>query len=176
MLTAKNLERLIEFENRLRSEYQGQLDAQSAQIENCSKERQEQQAIIDKQLKLIATLSTQATANKHTEQLNRELNQRCENLSEKIATHKQHLKALQKDLAEERAQVKTLTQFDPAKMKKNLDANKKKLAEKTAANDLLQRAVNKSRTEKAEVQSKITELETKLAQLEDTEPVELAAA
>ena len=33
MLTAKNLERLIELENKLRSEYQVQLDAKSAEID-----------------------------------------------------------------------------------------------------------------------------------------------
>ena len=79
---------------------------------------------------------------------------------------------MQKDLAEERAEIKTLKQFDPAKMKKNLDASKKKLAEKTTASDLLQKSLNKSKTENVELQAKVKELEAKLAELEPTEQVD----
>ena len=61
-------------------------------------------------------------------------------------------------------------------MKKNLDANKKKLAEKTAANDLLQRSGNKTRNENAELQLKIKELEARLAELEETEEAETEEA
>ena len=103
MLTTKNLEKLIELEQSLRTEYQAQLDAKSAEIESCFKEREKQQAVITKQLEQIASLSTQASANKRIEQLNRELHQRCENLQEEVATAKMRLKTLQKDLAEERA-------------------------------------------------------------------------
>ena len=169
MLTAKNLERVIELESKLRSEYQVQLDAKSAEVESFIKEKEEQQAVIAKQLEQIKTLSTEASANKKIEQRNRELHQRCGNLQEELAAQKKRLKALQKDLAQERAQISTLKQFDPAKMKKNLDASKKKLAEKTVANDLLQRTLNKTKTEKAQLQSKVEELEAKLALLEDTE-------
>ena len=178
MLTAKNLERMMELEERLRVEYQSQLDEKSAEIEQLSKAKEDQKAVIAKQLEQITTLSTQATANKHIEQLNRELNQRSENLSEKIATQKKQIKTLQKDLAEERAELKTLKQFDPAKMKKNLDASKKKLAEKTTANDLLQKSLNKTKNEKAELQQQVTELETKLEQFEsiDEKEEEEAAA
>jgi BMFP domain-containing protein YqiC len=56
-------------------------------------------------------------------------------------------------------------------MKKNLDANKKKLAEKTAANDLLQKSLSKTKTEKAELQRQVQELETKLAEFEPSEEV-----
>jgi len=52
---------------------------------------------------------------------------------------KQRVKALQKDLAAEKEQVKALTQYDSVRMKKNLDASKKKLAEKTSANEVLQK-------------------------------------
>ena len=97
------------------------------------------------------------------------MHQRCGNLQEELAAQKKRLKALQKDLAQERAEISRLKQFDPAKMKKNLDASKKKLAEKTVANDLLQRTLNKTKTEKAQLQSKLEELEAKLALLEDTE-------
>jgi chromosome segregation ATPase len=177
MLTAKNLERLIELEDKLRTEYQAQLDEKSAEIARVTQEKEEKQAVIAKQLEQITSLSTQATANKHVEQLNRELNQRSENLGEKVTAQKKQLKGLQKDLAQERAELKALKQFDPAKMKKNLDANKKKLAEKTAANELLQKAVNKAKNEKAELQQKVKELEAKLEQFESTEePVETVEA
>jgi chromosome segregation ATPase len=176
MLTTKNLERLIELEDKLRKEYQVQLDAKSTEIDQGIQKQEEQQAIIDKQLGKISTLSTEASANKRIEQLNRELTQRSQNLQEDVAKQKQRLKALQKDLAEERVEVKALKQFDPAKMKKNLDASKKKLAEKTAATDLLQKSLNKSKTENAELQHKVKELEARLAELEITEEAEEAAA
>lgn len=172
MLTAKNLERVMELENKLRSEYQVQLDAKSTEIEGYITEKEEQRAVIAKQLLQITTLSTESSKNKRIEQLNRELHQRCENLQEEITTQKKRLKGLQKDLAEERAEIKSLKQFDPAKMKKSLDASKKKLAEKTEANDLLQKSVNKSKTEKAELQQKVKELEAKLALTENAEEVE----
>jgi hypothetical protein len=168
---------MIALEDKLRAEYQVQLDDKSAEIESCIKEKEVQQATIARQLEQITTLSTQASANKRTEQLNRELNQRSENLAEEVATQKKRLKALQKDLAEERAEVKVLKQFDPAKMKKNLDANKKKLAEKTTANDLLQKSLSKfKKTENIELQRKVKELESKLAELENIEEDEAAAA
>jgi len=172
MLTAKNLEKFIELEDKLRAEYQVQLDAKSAEIERCMAEKEEQQAVIAKQLEQITSLSTHASANKRTEQLNRELQQRSENLQEEVTAQKKRLKSLQKDLAQEREEIKTLKQYDPARMKKNLDANKKKLAEKTAAADLLQKNLNKTKTEKAELQRQVKDLETRLAALEDTEEVE----
>ena len=176
MLTAKNLERMIALEDKLRTEYQARLDAKSAEIESCIKAKEEQQAVIAKQLEQIKTLSAEATTNKRIEQLNRELNHRCENLQEEIATQKKRLKGLQKDLAEEREELKTLKQFDPVKMKKNLDTNKKKLAEKTAATDLLQKSLNKARGEKAELERKVKELEARLGDLEGSEEVEDVAA
>lgn len=185
MLTAKNLERVIELENNLRSEYQVQLDAKSAEIESCIKQKEEQQAliakqseeqqaVIAKQLEQIRTLSAEASSNKRTEQLNREMHSRCDNLQEEIATQKARLKSLQTDLAEARTEVKTLKQFDPAKMKKNLDANKKKLAEKATATDLLQKSLNKSRAENTELEQKVKELEAKLSEFEEAEVSEVA--
>jgi chromosome segregation ATPase len=171
MLTTKNLEKLIELEQSLRTEYQVQLDAKSAEIESCIEDKEKQQAAIDRQLEQIGILSKESSANKRVEQLNRELHQRCENLQQEITTQKKRLKGLQNDLAEVRAEVKVLKQFDPARMKKNLDANKRKLAEKTAANDLLQKLLNQAKTEKSEAQRKVEELEAKLALLEDTEAV-----
>ena len=169
MLTTKNLEKLMELEERLRTEYQEQLDAKSAEIERSNKENEEQRATIARQLEQISSLSTEVSDNKRVAQLNRELHQRCENLKEEIETQKKRLKTLQKDLAEERAEIKTLKQYDPAKMKKNLDAGKKKLAEKTAANDLLQKSLNKTKNEKADLQRQVKELEARLAELEPAE-------
>jgi chromosome segregation ATPase len=169
MLTAKNLERVMELEEKLRAEYQVQLDAKSAEIESLTREKDEKQAAVEKQLEQIKSLSKDATANRKIEQLNRELHQRCENLQAEIATQKKRSKTLQKDLAQEREEIKVLKQFDPAKMKKNLDATKKKLAEKTSGNDLLQRSLNQTKSEKAELQRKVDELEAKLAQLEKSE-------
>jgi chromosome segregation ATPase len=183
MLTAKSLERIIELEDNLKAEYQVQLDAKTtaletktAELETATKDKEEQKAVIAKQLEQIQTLTTEAAGNKKVEQQNRELHQRCENLQEDVATLKKRMKGLQKDLAEERAELSTLKQFDPAKMKKNLDANKKKLAEKTTANDLLQKSLNKTKAESAEQQRTIKELEAKLAELEPAEEVEEAAA
>ena len=134
MLTANKLEKIIELEDNLRSEYQAKLDAKSADIERLQKELADQQerlqATIDRQLETITDLSEKATANQHVEQLNRELNNRSEKLQDEVATLKKRVKTLQKDLASERERVSTLTQYDPARMKKNLDANKKKLADK----------------------------------------------
>jgi len=169
MLTAKNLERIMELENSLRAEYQVQLDAKDAEIAAAAKEKEEQAAVIAKQLEQIKELSPQVAANKRVEQLNRELTQRCENLQEEISTQKKRIKTMQKDLAAEREQLKTLQQYDPARMKKNLDSNKKKLAEKTAAADLLQKNLNKTKSEKSELQREVESLEAKLAELEPAE-------
>ena len=163
---------MIALEDKLRAEYQIQLDTKSAETESLIKEKEDQQAVIAKQLEQIKALSVEATGNKKTVQQNRELHQRCENLQEDIGTQKSRTKALQKDLAEERAEIKTLKQFDPARMKKNLDASKKKLSEKTTAADLLQKSLNGARAEKAELQRKVTELEAKLVEFESTDEVE----
>jgi chromosome segregation ATPase len=169
MLTTKRLEKIIELEDSLRAEYQSQLDAKELEIETLSKQKSEQKAVIEKQLEQIQALSAQASANKKIEQQNREMHQRCENLKEEIASQKARLKSLQKDLSEERAEVTSLKQFDPAKMKKNLDASKRKLAEKVTATDLLQKSLNKSKAENSELQGKVKELETKLEEFEEVE-------
>ena len=94
-----------------------------------------------------------------------------------IAELKQRIKTLQKDLAAVREENKTLTQFDPVRMKKNLDASKKKLAEKTSAADLLQKTLSETKKENAELQRKVTELEAKVAEseAEDTDAPESEA-
>jgi predicted nuclease with TOPRIM domain len=166
MLTATKLEKIIELEDSLRSQYQAQLDEKSAEIERHIKETEAQKVIVEKQLEQLTKLSTASSSGKRLEQLNRELENRSKKLVEELATQKKRLKSLQKDLGEERAQVKALKQFDVAAMRKNLDASKKKLAEKTKANELLQKSLNKTKAENAEFQNKIKELETKLAELE----------
>lgn len=183
MLSLNKLEKIIELEEQLRNEYQGQLDKKTAEIENHVKQQAELQATVDtrqatieQQLATITDLSSKATANQRMEQLNRELTNRTEKLQEELTDLKKRVKTLQKDLAEERAQNKTLTQFDPARMKKNLDANKKKLAEKTRATEVLQKSLNTSKSENSELQSKLKELEAKLAELEPSQETEEAAA
>ena len=172
MLSTKNLERVIELEANLRAEYQGQIDAKTAEIEKATQKQEEQQAVIAKQLEQITELSTKATANKRIEQVNRELEARSEKLQEEVTSQKGRLKTLQKELAEERAEVKNLKQLDAASIKKNLVASKKKLAEKTTANDLLQKSVNKYKNENAVLERRVSELEARLAELEETSETE----
>ena len=172
MLTASKLEKIIELEDSLRSQYQDQLDAKSAEIELGIKKQQEQQVVIEKQLAQLTTISAEGTANKRTEQLNRELTHRCEKLEDEVATQKKRIKSLQKDLAEDRAEIKALKQYDAAAMKKNLDASKKKLAEKTTANEMLQKSSSKAKAENVKLQQKVSELEARLAVLEPEEDTE----
>lgn len=188
MLTASKLEQIIELENNLKAQYQVKLDAQSAQIASLVKEREDQEAltlkdkesqkaVIATQLEQITGLSKEASAKKHTEQLNRELSNRGDKLQEDTVELKKRVKSLQKDLAKEREELKALKQFDPAKMKKNLDASKKKLAEKQTATDLMQKTLSKVKNEKAELEHKVKELEAKLADLDTSEEeAEVAAA
>lgn len=183
MLTVNKLEKIIELEEQLRAEYQTQLDAKSREIDAATKEKQALQATVEQhlatisqQLATITDLSTKATANQRVEQLNRELNNRTEKQVEEIADLKKRVKTLQKDLAEERSEAKALKQFDPARMKKNLDANKKKLAEKTKSGEVLQKSLATAKSENSELQQKVKELESKLADTENTEEAEAEAA
>ncbi|MCB1676706.1 MAG: hypothetical protein KDI01_10470 [Halioglobus sp.] len=183
MLSINKLEKVIELEDKLRAEYQAQLDAKSAQIESHIKDRESQQAAIearqatiDKQLETISELSGKASVSQRTEQLNRELTNRAEKLQDEVSELKKRVKTLQKDLAAERAQNKALKQFDPARMKKNLDANKKKLAEEFRANDALQKSQARYRAENAKLQGKVKELEARLEELEPGEAGEDVAA
>jgi septal ring factor EnvC (AmiA/AmiB activator) len=172
MLTAQKLEKIIELEDNLRSQYQAQLDEKSAEIEQLVKKHDEQQAIIAKQLTQLTAHSAEVSANKRVEQLNRELTNRCDKLAEEVATQKKRIKELQKSLSDERTEVKALKQYDAVAMKKNLDTNKKKLAEKTSANALMQKSLSKSKTENGELQAKIKELEAKLAEFDTAETEE----
>lgn len=179
MLTANKLEMIIEVENKLKARHQEQLDALAAEIAGHVADKnaflqkdEEQKAVIATQLEQIKTLTSEATANKHTEQLKRELGNRSEKLQDEVTELKKYVKGLQKDLGKARDELKTLKQFDPAKMKKNLDANKKKRAESQAANNLLKKSLNTARAEKAEAERKVKELEAKLAELDVAENVD----
>jgi len=174
MLTASKLEKIMELEANLRTEYQHQLDKKTAEIERLSARESELQAAVDKQLETITELTGKATDSQKAEQRARELHNRSERLVAEIAELKQRIKSLQKDLAEVREENKALTQFDPVRMKKNLDASKKKLAEKTGAADLLQKTLSETKKENAELQRKVAELEARVTELapEDAEQVE----
>ncbi len=175
MLSTNNLEKLIELEEKLRGEYQTQLDAKTAEIEAAQKKLEEQQAVIAKQLEQIKAMSGEAATNKQSEQQNRELENRSAKQLDEISSQKKRIKSLQGDLATERSELKTLRQYDPLKMKKNLDSNKKKLAEKAKATDLLQKSLNKQKGENASLERQVKELEAKLAELEPEEELEQEA-
>jgi chromosome segregation ATPase len=166
MLTADKLEKIIALEDNLKSQYQSQLDAKSAEIESAQKKVADLQATIATQLETITDLSGKASVNQKLEQQNRELHNRSENMKEEVATLKQRIKGLQSDLSEERNQVNELKKFDPIKMKKNLDDNKKRLAEKTSAAEVLQKSLGKTKAENAELLKKVAELEARVAELE----------
>jgi chromosome segregation ATPase len=177
-LTLNKLEKLIEVENKLRGEYQQQLDAKDATIAQLNSDKatlesklSELENTIATQLATITDLSGKSGNNQALEQRNRELHNRSENMKEEVATAKSRIKALQKDLAAERTELAELKKYDPQRLRKNLDASKKKLAEKTTAADKLQKLLNQARTENTQLEQKVKELE---AQLEALKPEDSA--
>jgi len=177
-LTLNKLEKLIEVENKLRGEYQQQLDAKDATIAQLDSDKatlesklSELENTIATQLATITDLSGKSGNNQALEQRNRELHNRSENMKEEVATVKSRIKALQKDLAAERTELAELKKYDPQRLRKNLDASKKKLAEKTTAADKLQKLLNQARTENTQLEQKVKELE---AQLEALKPEDSA--
>lgn len=177
-LTLNKLEKLIEVENKLRGEYQQQLDAKDATIAQLNSDKatlesklSELENTIATQLATITDLSGKSGNNQALEQRNRELHNRSENMKEEVATVKNRIKALQKDLAAERTELAELKKYDPQRLRKNLDASKKKLAEKTTAADKLQKLLNQARTENTQLEQKVKELE---AQLEALKPEDSA--
>jgi chromosome segregation ATPase len=187
-LTLNKLEKLIEVESKLRSEYQQQLDAKDATISQLNNDKAaletkltELEATIATQLATITEMSAKSGNTQALEQRNRELHNRSENMKEEVATVKSRIKALQKDLAAERSELAELKKYDPQRLRKNLDASKKKLAEKTTAADKLQKLLNQARAENTELEQKIKALETELETLKpeeatDAETAEQAAA
>ena len=87
-------------------------------------------------------------------------------MKEEVASVKSRIKSLQKDLAAERAELAELKKYDPQRLRKNLDASKKKLADKTKAADKLQKSLNQVRSENAELEQKVKDLEAKLETIE----------
>jgi chromosome segregation ATPase len=177
-LTLNKLEKLIEVENKLRGEYQQQLDAKDATIAQLNSDKatlesklSELENTIATQLATITDLSGKSGNNQALEQRNRELHNRSENMKEEVATAKSRVKALQKDLAAERTELAELKKYDPQRLRKNLDASKKKLAEKTTAADKLQKLLNQARAENTQLEQKVKELE---AQLEALKPEDSA--
>lgn len=176
MLAAKNLERLIEMEEDLKSKYEADLNDKSNQITKANEENQTLRTMVEQleakvaaQLQQILSQSSTSTDTKRLEQLNRELEARSVKLQEEMTAQKKRLKGLQRDLAAERTELKELKQYDAPKMKANLAANKKKLAEKTTANELLQKNNSKLMGENSVLKAKNEELEAKLESLESAD-------
>ena len=168
-LSLNKLEKIIELETQLRGEYQQQLDEKDNAMAELSRDKAalegkvaELEKTIATQLSTITELSGKSSDTQALEQRNRELHNRSENMKEEVAAAKSRLKALQKDLAAERAELAELKKYDPQRLRKNLDSNKKKLAEKTTAADKLQKSLSQTKAEKAELELKMKELEAKL--------------
>ena len=95
-------------------------------------------------------------------------------MKDEVATVKGRIKELQKDLAAERAELAELKKYDPQRLRKNLDASKKKLADKTAAGDKLQKSLNQTRAENTQLEQKVKDLEAQVpaAEAEQGDQVE----
>ena len=168
-LSLNKLEKIIELETQLRGEYQQQLDDKDAiiaQLQNgkagAEAKITELEKTISTQLATIKDMSGKSNDTQALEQRNRELHNRSENMKEEVSVAKSRLKALQKDLSAERAELAELKKYDPQRLRKNLDANKKKLADKTTAADKLQKSLSQAKAENAELELKVKELEAKL--------------
>ncbi len=90
-------------------------------------------------------------------------------MKDEVATVKSRVKELQKDLAAERAELAELKKYDPQRLRKNLDTSKKKLADKTAAADKLQKSLNQTRAENTQLEQKVKDLEAEVAASADAE-------
>ena len=170
-LTLNNLEKLMEMETQLRSEYQPKLDEKDAAISKQDDKKtaletriSELEKTIATQLTTITELSGKSKDAQALEQRNRELHNRSENMKEEIAAAKGRVKALQKDLAAERSELAELKKYDPQRLRKNLDATKKKLAEKTTAADKLQKSLSQARAENTQLEQKVKDLEAQVAE------------
>ena len=178
-LTLNKLEKLIEVETKLRDEYGQQLQKKDAAIAKLNEDKAsletklaELEGTIAKQLTTITELSGKSGNTQALEQRNRELHNRSENMKDEVASVKSRIKSLQKDLAAERAELAELKKYDPQRLRKNLDGSKKKLAEKTAAADKLQKLLNQARAENAELKEQVKGLESQLSELNQEEGAE----
>ena len=168
-LTLNKLEKVLEMETQIRAEYQPQLEEKEAAISQLTSDKTalegkvaELEKIIATQLATITELSSKSKDTQSLEQRNRELHNRSENMREEVASVKSRIKALQKDLVSERAELAELKKYDPPRLRKNLDASKKKLADKTKAADKLQKSLNQVRSENTELEQKVKDLEAQL--------------
>ena len=173
-LSLNKLEKLIELETQLRGEYQQQLDDKDAIIAELQNDKAGAEAkmadlekTISTQLATIKDMSGKSNDTQALEQRNRELHNRSEDMKEEVAVTKSRLKALQKDLSAERVELAELKKYDPQRLRKNLDASKKKLAEKTAAADKLQKSLSQARSDNSQLELKIKELESQLEKSQD---------
>ena len=170
-LSLNKLEKIIELEATLREEYQQKLDEKDASISALTQDKAtlerkvgELEQTVATQLKTITEVSAKSQDKQALEQRNRELHNRSDNMKEEVAVMKARLKALQKDLAAERTELTELKKYDPQRLRKNLDASKRKLADKTNAADKLQKMLTQARAENAQLEQKIKELEAQLAE------------
>lgn len=170
-LSLNKLEKIIELEATLREEYQHKLDEKDESINALTHDKAALERKVDEleqtvatQLKTITEVSAKSQDKQALEQRNRELHNRSDNLKEEVAVIKARLKALQKDLAAERSELAELKKYDPQRLRKNLDASKRKLADKTNAADKLQKTLTQTRAENAQLEQKVTELEAQLAE------------
>ncbi len=114
MLTVNKLEKIIELEASLRSEYQQQLDSAADERKRLEQahenERQALQDTINQQLATIKDLTSKSTVSQRLEDDKRELTNRSNKLQEEVTAQKKRIRNLQRELAEAREQIKTLTQ------------------------------------------------------------------
>ena len=122
----------------------------------------EREKTIATQLATITEFSSKSKDIQALEQRNRELHNRSDKMKDEVATVKSRVKELQKDLATERAELAELKKYDPQRLRKNLDASKKKLADKTAAADKLQKSLNQTRAENTQLEQKVKDLEAQV--------------
>lgn len=165
MSAVEKLEALINIKEDLKSQYEGKLLALGAKIKEHEEKHKTLQATIDLQLEKITELSSTIGNIKQLEQTNRELSNRAEKFQGELNNQKAKAKLVLKELTEVKSEAKQLKQLDAEKLKKNLVATKKKLTEKTTANELLSKSLNKTKAENVEFQSKISELEEELKTL-----------
>ena len=175
-LTLNKLEKLIELETQLRGEYQQQLDDKDVSIAQLTVDKtaleeqiSEREKTIATQLATITEFSSKSKDIQALEQRNRELHNRSDKMKDEVATVKSRVKELQKDLAAERAELAELKKYDPQRLRKNLDTSKKKLADKTAAADKLQKSLNQARAENTQLEQKVKDLEAQVAAAAEAE-------
>ena len=162
MSAAEKLQALISVKEELKAQYDGKIKALETRLSESEKKQATLQATIAQQIEKISELTSASSQSRNLEQLNRELTNRCEKLQAEINTQKVRSKTMQKELGDAREEVKQLKQFDAEKMRKNLAETKKKLVEKTEANDLINKTIIKVRSENAELKKKMEEMEKEL--------------